>query len=164
MRTAYSQTSCSVGDEVIFVTKDEWASVLALAHRWNFASIRALAIRKLLPITTPTDQIVLATQYGIDSWKPGAYVKICEHATWPTPDDCRRLGVEELIHIGQARETLRSLPVPVSSIVRQGLVSDIFGLSREACCSALPRPTWCLTWSAVDRRHAVSSPWRSRAP
>jgi hypothetical protein len=129
---------CSAAEQPGLFSKDEWTSVLALAHRWHFASIRALAVRKLLPITTPVDQIVLAARYAIDHWKPNAYLKICEQDAWLSPEDCRRVGLEELIKIGEARQALRSPTMMIAPSEREAVITSVFSLPREVRSSASP--------------------------
>ena len=48
-------------------TADEWTSVLSLATRWDFSSVRALAIAHLRADASlsPVDRILLASAYDI---------------------------------------------------------------------------------------------------
>jgi hypothetical protein len=117
----------SIWEDLTVVTKEEWTAVLALAHKLNFARIRALAIRSLRPITTAVDQLVLAHDFGIVEWTANARRTLCEQEDWPTREDCRRLGVDLLFQIGQARQALRPPGVLVPAARRDAVLANVFG-------------------------------------
>jgi hypothetical protein len=145
-------------------SNDEWMSALALAHRWNFASIRTLALRKLLPLTSPVDQIVLANQYNIDAWKPAAYRQLCEQAFWPSPDDCQRLGLDELIKFGQGWHAMRASTTLIPPSDRDALVTRMFNLPRDVCHSPATLLPFELISPAGGFRRGSAAPERSRGP
>jgi hypothetical protein len=96
-----------ISDEPALFTPVDWTSVLKLSHLFGFASMRALAIKRLLPLTSPVDKIVLGLEYGIKDWLPQAYIDLCEADLLPSVDDSRRLGFEVFANIARAREELR---------------------------------------------------------
>jgi hypothetical protein len=117
----------SIWEDLTVATKEEWTAVLALAHKLNFARIRALAIRSLRPITTAVDQLVLAHDFGVVEWTADARRTLCEQEDWPTREDCRRLGVDLLFQIGQARQALRPPGVLVPAARREAILASVFG-------------------------------------
>jgi hypothetical protein len=115
-----------IWEELPTFTKEEWSSVLSLAHKWDFVRIRALAIQKLGPITTAVDQLVLSDMFQIESWKPSAYKRICEQGNWPSLEECRRLGVDVLWKIGQARQALRASSALIPEHMREAVILSSF--------------------------------------
>ncbi|KZP25201.1 hypothetical protein FIBSPDRAFT_734545 [Athelia psychrophila] len=95
-------------------TADEWSSILPLADKWIFESIRVLAIAQLAPIASPIDKIVLGRRYGVNEWLPGAYGTVCVRPTALTLDEGRRLGIDDVIRINTIRQEFYFVPVPVS--------------------------------------------------
>jgi hypothetical protein len=110
-------------------TQAEWTSVLHLAHRWNFASVRALAIHKLGTLAGPVDRVVLARVYGIKHWLPLAYQTLCEREVFLSDEEGLRLGIEDVLKIGRARTAMRALPV--GGLARIDVVRTAFGLQEE---------------------------------
>jgi hypothetical protein len=107
-------------------TKEEWTAVLALAHRWDFAAIRAVAIGELFAITTPVDKLVLARDYDIGEWLAGAYLDVCQASEYPSDEDCHRLDRATIVTIGRAREALRSPGTLIPFAARAELIRRIF--------------------------------------
>lgn len=89
---------------------DEWTSVLHLATRWEFESIRQLAIRELEGLNIdPVNKIVLSRQFDISSpWTLAAYTEVCHRSDSLTVSEARALGLETAMRIYQMREKLRS--------------------------------------------------------
>jgi hypothetical protein len=69
-------------------------------------------------------------QFDIDVWKPAAYLKLCAQDSWPSPEDCRRLGFEALIHFGQAWHALRASGSWYDHD-REAIVVQAFGFPRD---------------------------------
>jgi len=90
-------------------TVEEWTSILHLATRWEFDSIRHLAIHKLEGLTiSPVDKIVLSRQFNINTpWTLTAYTDICQRPDTLTVFEARALGLETAMRIYQLREKLR---------------------------------------------------------
>ncbi|KAF7969623.1 hypothetical protein HWV62_26799 [Athelia sp. TMB] len=87
-------------------TIEEWSSILHLADKWNFESIRSLSIAQLVPISSPIDKIVIGKQYGFDDWLPNAYQMVCTRLDALTLEEGRRLGVDDVIRIHTIRQQL----------------------------------------------------------
>jgi hypothetical protein len=106
-------------------SKDEWISVLHLAHRWDFATMRSLAIDHLTRLATPVDRVVLGHMYDVRHWLLPAYQEICEDEAWLSDEEGRRLGIDDVLKIGRARHALRSNDP--SDKTKSALVREIFG-------------------------------------
>ncbi|KDQ53598.1 hypothetical protein JAAARDRAFT_197399 [Jaapia argillacea MUCL 33604] len=89
-------------------TVDEWISVLALATKWSFTTLRSLAIRELFPLASPVDKIVVGRQYDIPEWLRDAYVAVCAPPNALTKKEGERLGLDEVIKISQLRQDVRT--------------------------------------------------------
>lgn len=89
-------------------TVDEWTSVLHLATRWEFESIRQLAIRKLEKLSIDAvDKIVLSRRFDIDSpWVLAAYTEVCQRPNTLTLSEACSLGLETTMRIYQLREKM----------------------------------------------------------
>jgi hypothetical protein len=134
-------------------TVDEWTSVLHLATRWEFDSIRTLAIQKLEGLTiSAVDKVVLARQFNITSpWTLAAYTDLCQRPETLTFLEARALGLETAMRIYQLRETLRGGNGRSTSRNRSGSLPR--GVSGLYCSAEHGRtPT---------RRETVSYPPRS---
>jgi hypothetical protein len=83
---------------------DEWTSILDLAAKWKFQSIKALALKQLLPIISPIDKLVLGRRHGITGWLPDAYSAICGRKDALTLEEGLRLGMEDVIKISALRQ------------------------------------------------------------
>jgi len=57
-------------------TVEEWTSILRLATKWNFLSLRELAVERLFGITSPIDRVVLSHTFGLPKWLPLAYAQL----------------------------------------------------------------------------------------
>ncbi|KAJ7099364.1 hypothetical protein B0H15DRAFT_771074, partial [Mycena belliarum] len=86
---------------------DEWTSVLSLATRWEFASLRALALRHLAAATSAVERIALGRRYDVPEWLVPAYTDVCERKDPLTLAEGRLLGIEDVICIGQVRHCIR---------------------------------------------------------
>ncbi|PCH35735.1 hypothetical protein WOLCODRAFT_107761 [Wolfiporia cocos MD-104 SS10] len=83
---------------------DEWASVLALAVKWQFDDIQALATTRLSETASLVDQILLARQYHLSNWFYAAHVRICSKYEPLSLEEGRRLGVDETVIISDVRQ------------------------------------------------------------
>ncbi|KDQ59004.1 hypothetical protein JAAARDRAFT_175669 [Jaapia argillacea MUCL 33604] len=89
-------------------TVEQWTSILELATKWSFVSIRSLAIRELSPLASPIDKVVAANRYDIAHWLEPAYMVLSTRQGALTKEEGRRLGVDEATKISQMREDVRS--------------------------------------------------------
>jgi hypothetical protein len=85
-------------------TVEDWTSILDLAAKWNFQSIKGLAIKQLVPITSPIDKVVLGRRHSITEWLSEAYSAICERRDALTLEEGIRLGMEDVIKIAAVRQ------------------------------------------------------------
>jgi hypothetical protein len=134
--------------------KEEWTSVLSLAHRWDFAAIRAVAIDELAAVTTPIDKLVLARDYDVEEWLAGAYLAVCEAPAYPSDADCARLDRATIVRIGRAREALRSPRKLVPSSACAEIIRRVFGLQHQSDGkvrqSVAPDSTACAVQSSAN--------------
>ncbi|TFK65793.1 hypothetical protein BDN72DRAFT_772918, partial [Pluteus cervinus] len=94
---------------------DEWASILKVAHHWEFRSIIKLALEKIEPVSSPVDKVVLGRTYNIPEWAIEARVLLCRREEPITLEEASRMGMEEVVNISQTRHHIRS------SEIRSGL-------------------------------------------
>ncbi|KAF8910872.1 hypothetical protein CPB85DRAFT_1221146 [Mucidula mucida] len=97
-------------------TKEEWISVLSLATRWDFTSIRELALSRLHPNSftasaqlnlSPADRIVLGLRFDVSEWLLPAYSELCMRTEALTLEEGEILGMQNVINIAQARQAIR---------------------------------------------------------
>ncbi|KAL1705227.1 hypothetical protein EV121DRAFT_290655 [Schizophyllum commune] len=93
-------------------TKD-WISVLRLAHRWSFPTLRARALREIELMSDVVDKIITAREFSdLDAtkqWLLPAFTKACTADGWLnsiTPEDAERLGASTVLAIARIREDL----------------------------------------------------------
>jgi len=88
---------------------------LDLASKWNFKSVRALAIKQLGPIALPIDKIVVGRKHQIDEWLGDAYRSVCMRPDPLTLEEGIRLGMDDVIKISAIRHEydlgMKGLPV-----------------------------------------------------
>ncbi|KAF7973594.1 hypothetical protein HWV62_14890 [Athelia sp. TMB] len=87
-------------ENVVFL----WTSVLHLAAKWGFESIKCLAIENLTETAGPVDKIVLGREYSIDEWLPTAYEAVCTRADSLTMEEGTKLGLETALRISAIRQ------------------------------------------------------------
>ncbi|KAI0030316.1 hypothetical protein K488DRAFT_22622, partial [Vararia minispora EC-137] len=87
----------------------EWASVLKLASRWSFPSIRALAIRRLEPFLadSPLERLVLARLYDIAQWVDLALQDLALREHSLQEDEMRQMTYADIALVVTVRETGR---------------------------------------------------------
>lgn len=109
---------------------DEWSSVLDLAAKWKFESIKALAIEKLAGLASPIDKIVLGRMHNITEWLIDAYKAVCEQPSALTLEEARKLGMEDVVKISFLRQEVRTASFGfVKASV--DMVSAVFGLDER---------------------------------
>ena len=86
---------------------EEWASVLKVAHQWEFESIRSLALGQIGPHATPVDLVVLGMRYGMVSWVQAGRVQLCRREEPLTHQEAARMGIEEVTNISATRHHIR---------------------------------------------------------
>jgi hypothetical protein len=116
-------------------TLHEWTSILHLASKWSFKSMRSLALQELLPLASPVDKIVLGRKYGFDDWLIPAFVAVCARAEPLSLSEAKLLDVEDVALIFQARERGRGSSMPLATAEAQDAVACVFS-SREKIATA----------------------------
>nr|GAT51539.1 predicted protein [Mycena chlorophos] len=110
------------------VSTDEWTSVLSLATRWDFLSLRTLAITRLnslMSTSSAAERVGLARAYDIQEWLKPALLALCTRAEALTLTDGQYLGLEDTIRVGQVRQAIRYAsnfnrhPDSISEFVRE---------------------------------------------
>ncbi|THH21541.1 hypothetical protein EW146_g57 [Bondarzewia mesenterica] len=86
-----------------------WATVLHLATRWGFDSIRELAITSLTPIASPIDKVVFGHRYQVENWLMPGYTNLCARKESLTMDESRRLGLANVVMIANARQEIQRM-------------------------------------------------------
>jgi len=93
---------------------EEWKSVLHLSTRWDFASIRRLALGSIRP-PTPHDRLLLARTYSVDDWVVPALSALCERSTPLSLFEARQMSIEDVVLVSTVREDIRSHALQVDS-------------------------------------------------
>ena len=93
---------------------EEWKSVLHLSTRWDFASIRRLALNNIQP-PTPYDRLLLARTYSVDHWAIPALSALCERRAPLSLDEARQMNIEDVVLVATVREDIRTHAVQVDT-------------------------------------------------
>jgi len=88
--------------------------VLHLSTRWDFASIRKLALGSIEP-PTPHDRLLLERTYSIDDWVVPALSASCERTTPLSLSEARQMSIEDVVLVSTVREDIRSNVLQVDS-------------------------------------------------
>ena len=113
-------------------TTVQWASILHLAAKWGFESIKLLAIDNLTANAVPVDKIVLGRRYEISEWLPGAYEAVCTREDPLTVEEGMKLGVEDIIKISAARQAYGYAKSRFETKYLSQDLGDIFGLEGNS--------------------------------
>jgi hypothetical protein len=89
------------------LSSEEWKYVLHLSTRWDFASIRRLALKKIQP-PTAHDQLILARTYSVDHWVVPALSALCERETPLSLEEARQMDIEDVVLVAIVREDIRT--------------------------------------------------------
>ena len=81
--------------------------MLHLSTRWDFDSIRRLALNNIQP-PTPHDRLILARTYSINDWVVPALSELCERSSPLTLDEARRMDIEDVVLVATVREDIRN--------------------------------------------------------
>ncbi|KAL1663709.1 hypothetical protein GGF50DRAFT_115801 [Schizophyllum commune] len=91
----------------------DWISVLRLAHRWSFSTLRARALREIELVSDVVDKIITAREFSdLDAtkqWLLPAFTKACTADGWLnsiTLEDAERMGASTVLAIARIREDL----------------------------------------------------------
>ena len=93
--------------------------MLHLSTRWDFASLRKLALKSIEP-PTPHDRLVLARTYSVEEWVLPALTALCSRSLPLSLDEARQMDIEDVILVAAVREEIRdgALRVRVGAIPR----------------------------------------------
>ncbi|KZP33829.1 hypothetical protein FIBSPDRAFT_1035811 [Athelia psychrophila] len=127
---------------------EEWTSILHLAVRWGFESIKNLSIECLSPIASDIDKIVLGRQYAIDEWLGDAYLAICSRDQCLSREEGMRMEKEDIIEISAIRHQFGlgalskvALPLSIGEVrVRFGLAAAGGAVSDTGSCEVQGDP------------------------
>ena len=91
--------------------------MLHLSTRWDFASLRKLALKSIRPPTSH-DQLVLARTYSVEEWVLPALTTLCSRSLPLSLDEARQMDIEDVILVAAVREEIRdgALRVDVADI------------------------------------------------
>lgn len=134
-------------------TVDNWHCILRLAHLWGFPEVKNLAVRELQKLDLDTvDRIVLYRQYSIDEEVlVPLYSDLCSRDEPITRQEAVKLGVKSILHILDARETLRARLM--------GRQLDVLPTVQDSLASSLPEssgstsPGGCMTDDETEGRN-----------
>ncbi|KAM6502701.1 hypothetical protein JOM56_002678, partial [Amanita muscaria] len=88
-------------------TTQDWISVLGLASKWGFESLRSRAISKIeQTLDSPIDMVTLGRQYGIPAFLLPGYAVLCQSTVPLSEEEGLRLGVEDVLKIYRIRHEL----------------------------------------------------------
>ncbi|KAM6502718.1 hypothetical protein JOM56_002695, partial [Amanita muscaria] len=88
-------------------TTQDWISVLGLASKWGFESLRARAISKIeKTVDSPIDMVTVGRQYGIPTFLLHGYAVLCQSTAPLSDEEGLRLGVEDVLKIYRIRHEL----------------------------------------------------------
>jgi len=93
---------------------EEWKSVLHLSTRWDFSSIRKLALSSIEP-PTPHDRLLLARTYSVDDWVVPALSALCERSTSLTLSEARQMSIDDVVLVSTVREDVRGRTIQVNA-------------------------------------------------
>ncbi|KAI0030306.1 hypothetical protein K488DRAFT_20812, partial [Vararia minispora EC-137] len=91
-------------------TQAEWASVLKLASRWSFPSIRALAVRRLKPFlaNSPLERLALARLCHVTQWVDPALQDLALREHPLQEDEMRQMSYADIALVVAARDAGRN--------------------------------------------------------
>ena len=81
--------------------------MLHLSTRWDFASIRKLALRSIEP-PTAHDRLLLARTYSVEEWVVPALSALCERTKPLTLSEARQMSIEDVVLVSTVREDIRN--------------------------------------------------------
>ncbi|KAM6502704.1 hypothetical protein JOM56_002681 [Amanita muscaria] len=113
-------------------TTQDWISVLGLASKWGFESLRSRAISKIeQTLDSPIDMVTLGRQYGIPAFLLPGYAVLCQSTVPLSDEEGLLLGVEDVLKIYRIRHELYGSGItPVPLEVAFGKVKEA-GLGDE---------------------------------
>ncbi|KAF8271084.1 hypothetical protein EI94DRAFT_634469 [Lactarius quietus] len=127
---------------------EEWASILKLAHLWEFIEVKELAVRGLESLQIPSLQkVVLYQKYDVDrNLLQAAFTALTVRDETLTIEEGRELGLETALQVARARETARAprrvgnprSPINLAGVELDALINDIFSISSPGAAHEEP--------------------------
>ena len=114
--------------------------MLHLSTRWDFASLRKLALKSIRPPTSH-DQLVLARTYSVEEWVLPALTALCSRVLPLSLDEARQMDIEDVILVASVREEIRGgalrvdtadIPQYVEMAQASRLVSKVYSDKLES--------------------------------
>ena len=91
--------------ERVVLPLDDWVAVLALARRWGFEDISALALSRMETFNIEeVYKVELAHRFELKHWYFDAYMKLAKREKSLTTEEALRLGIDFSLKIVKARE------------------------------------------------------------
>ena len=117
--------------------------MLHLSTRWDFASIRRLALNNIQP-PTPYDRLLLARTYSVDDWVIPALSALCERRAPLSLDEARKMDIEDVVLVATLREDIRThaLQVDAAEIPRRvgaAQAGELVHVDSASVSPAIPR-------------------------
>ncbi|KAF8643553.1 hypothetical protein AX16_008941 [Volvariella volvacea WC 439] len=141
-----------------------WTSVLCVSSYLSFQSVRSLSISTLSIVATPIDKIILGRRYGITHWLDDAYCALCTRRTPLTREEGRRLGLDDVVSIMEARQILLWERPTLRIEEQREVVNKIIGLGSKPALTTPPRtPSVSTDRDSIESR-SQSPPQRQSTP
>ncbi|VDC05672.1 unnamed protein product [Peniophora sp. CBMAI 1063] len=92
----------------------EWTAALRLSTMWSFPTARELAIRKLEPLASVIEKLVLARAHDVDQWLRPAFVELCTRSAKLSRADAARLKAhpDDVVLVFTVREEIKEGRLP----------------------------------------------------
>ncbi|VDC02868.1 unnamed protein product [Peniophora sp. CBMAI 1063] len=92
------------------ITVTEWVSVLKLSTVWGFASVRELAIARLMPLLhdRPLEMLVIARKDHVEEWLDDAVRTLIERKEPLELAEAAQLQLEDVMHIMSGQRTMEA--------------------------------------------------------
>ena len=144
---------------------DEWKSVLHLSTRWDFVSIRMLALNNIQP-PTPHDRLLLARTYSVDHWVIPALSALCERRAPLNLDEAHQMNIEDVVLVATVREDIRThvLQVDATEIPRRVEAAQAGKSQLSTSARKMSSEERFIASSAGRSASASSGPLGSRPP
>ncbi|KIL60494.1 hypothetical protein M378DRAFT_919052 [Amanita muscaria Koide BX008] len=97
-------------------TLAEWVSILTLALKWGFESLKAKAINKVAERASPIEKVVLGQQHDIPELLLPGYAALCQSSIPLSREEGARLGLDAVLNIYRVRQELWGTDIrPIST-------------------------------------------------
>ena len=88
--------------------------MLHLSTRWDFTSIRRLALNNIQP-PTPYDRLLLARTYSVSDWVVPALSELSKRRAPLSLDEARKMDIEDVVLVATVREDIRNRALQVDA-------------------------------------------------